>query len=422
MDLFAVFTILITLTAIFCFLNELILRLPTTIGIMLASLISSVLIMLSGYLGIGSIQWAFDLVSAADFDHLMMNGMLSFLLFAGASRVNIDDLGEYKGTIAYLATIGMIIATFLTGGVVWWVLGAIGIDIPFIYALIFGAIISPIDAIIVLKLFRRVDAGKTLESVITGESLFNDGVAVVLFVLFAEVAVGETKITGAGIGLFFLKEALGGLALGILLGFVSFKMILEMVVRGREGSSIVVALITLALVSGGYSLAELLDVSGPLTCVVAGLFLARRRRLMPTSAEHIRAYVGSFWEIIDDVLNAVLFVLIGLEVLILDFEKSYIICGLIAIPLITLARFVSVELPLVFLRFFRRIPSLSGFIMTWSGIRGGVSIALALGLPDSKERDLIVLMTYVVVVFSILVQGLTLESAVKWNRKRSSPD
>ena len=420
MDLFAVFTILMTLTAVFSFLNEVFLKLPTTIGIMLASLAASLFILIAGYFGFGHVHWAVDLVKAADFDHLMMNGMLSFLLFAGASTVNLDDLGEYKGTIAYLATLGMIIATFLTGFVVWWVFGLLGIDIPIVYAFIFGAIISPIDAIVVLKLFRRVNAGKTLESIITGESLFNDAVAVVIFVLLLDVAAGETVLTGTDIGKFFLKEAVGGLLLGVSLGYLSYRMILEIVVRGKEGS-IVVALITLALVSGGYSLAEVLDVSGPLTCVVAGLFLARRRRLMPSSADHIRSYVGSFWEIIDDVLNAVLFVLIGLEVLILDFEKSYIVCGLLAIPLITFARFVSVEFPLILLRYVRKIPNLSGFIMTWSGIRGGVSIALALSLPDSEERDLIVLMTYIVVVFSILVQGLTLENAVKWNNKKENP-
>ncbi|MCL4245913.1 MAG: cation:proton antiporter, partial [Candidatus Dadabacteria bacterium] len=211
MDLFAVFTILITLTAIFSFLNEVFFRLPTTIGIMLASLASSLLILIAGYFGFGHVDWAVDLVTAADFDHLVMNGMLSFLLFAGASTVNLDDLGEYKGTIAYLATLGMIIATFLTGGVVWWVFGLLGIDIPLIYALIFGAIISPIDAIVVLKLFRRVNAGKTLESIITGESLFNDAVAVVRFVLLIDVATGETTHTGVERGEVFLKEAGGGL-------------------------------------------------------------------------------------------------------------------------------------------------------------------------------------------------------------------
>ncbi len=404
MNLFVVFTILITLTAVFSFVNEAFIKLPTTIGVMLASLAASILIIGFGYLGFGDVDWAVELVQAADFDHLFMNGMLSFLLFAGASSVNIDDLREYKWTISYLATLGMIIATFLTGAVVWWVFAAIGVDLPFIYALIFGAIISPIDAVIVLKLFRRIQPGKTLESIISGESLFNDAVAVVLFVLFAEIASGETQVSILHVGGFFLKEALGGLFLGIALGYISQRMIIEIIERSTDGR-IVVALITLSLVTGGYLLAEQFDVSAPLTCVVAGLFLARRRRLMPDSADHVRSYVKGLWEVIDDVMNAILFVLIGLEALVLDLEKPYIICGLIAIPLITAARYVSVEVPLVFLKLFRSIPSLSGFIMTWSGIRGGVSIALALGLTDSPHRDLIVLMTYIVVVFSITVQG-----------------
>ena len=418
MDLFAVFTILITITALFSFVNEAFIRLPTTIGVMLASLVASVLIITLGSLGFDGVEWAAGVVQAADFDHLLMNGMLSFLLFAGASSVNIDELGEYRWTIAYLATLGMIIATFLTGVIVWWIFGALGVDLPLVYALIFGVVISPIDAIIVLKLFRRIKPGKTLESIISGESLFNDAVAVVLFVLFTEIASGETQVSALHIAEFFLKEALGGLFLGIALGFISQRMINEIIKRGSDGR-IVVALITLSLVSGGYILAEVLDVSGPLTCVVAGLFLARRRKFIPAAVDRIRTYVSNLWEVMDDVLNAILFVLIGLEVLVLDLQKSYIICGIIAIPLITAARYVSVELPLVFLKCFRKIPSLSGFIMTWSGIRGGVSIALALALDDSPQRDLIVLMTYVVVVFSIIVQGLTLETAVKWNKNRT---
>ena len=287
----------------------------------------------------------------------------------------------------------------------------------FIDGLIYGAIISPIDAIIVLKLFKRVDAGKTLESIITGESLFNDAVAVVLFVLFTKIESGETDLSALHIAEFFLREALGGVALGLFLGYISHKLIWEIIKRSSDGRN-AVALITLALVAGGYLLAQLLNVSGPLTCVVSGLFLARRRKLMPPAAQHIREYVGNFWDIIDDLLNAVLFVLIGLQVLVLDLHKSYMICEIVAIPLITLARYISVEVPLVFLKLTRRIPSLSGFIMTWSGIRGGVSIVLTLTLARSPERALIVIMTYVVVVFSILVQGLTLENAVKWNKAR----
>ncbi len=419
MSLFTVFAILITLTAVFSFINEAFIKLPTTIGVMIASLASSIFMIGLAYLGYGSLDFVAEIVKTADFDHLFMNGMLSFLLFAGASQVNIDELGKYKWSIAYLATAGMIIATALTALAVWWLLKVLGINTSFIYALVFGAIISPIDAVIVLKLFRRVQTGKTLESVISGESLFNDAVAIVLFVLFVDIASGKTGLSGVEIGELFIREAFGGISLGIVLGYVSYRMIVK-TISDRPESHVVVALITLALVTGGYTIAGFIGASGPLTSVVSGLFLARRRRgRMPAGTEHVRAYVSNFWEIIDDVLNAVLFVLIGLEVLVLDIEKHFIICGLLAVPLITVARYISVEVPLVFLKMIRKVPSLSGFVMTWSGIRGGVSIALALSIPASGERDLIILMTYVVVVFSILVQGLTLENAVRWHNSRT---
>jgi len=418
MSLFTVFAILITLTAVFSFVNEAFVKLPTTIGVMVASLASSVLMIGLGYLGYGSTDFVVQIVKAADFDHLFMNGMLSLLLFAGALQVNIEELGKYKWSIAYLATAGMIIATLLTALALWWLLASLGVHMPFIYALIFGAIISPIDAVIVLKLFRRVHPGKVMESIISGESLFNDAIAIVLFVLFIDIATGNNTLKGFEIGELFVREAFGGILLGIVLGYISYKMIMKTISERRE-SHVVVALITLALVTGGYTIAGFIGASGPLTSVVSGLFLARRRRHIPSVNEHVRSYVNNFWEIIDDVLNAVLFVLIGLEVLVLNIQEHFIICGLLAVPIATAARYISVEVPLVFLKMVRRIPTLSGFVMTWSGIRGGVSIALALSIPESDERDLIILMTYVVVVFSILVQGLTLERAVKWHNSRA---
>ncbi len=417
MSLFTVFAILITLTAVFSFINEAFIKLPTTIGVMIASLASSVFMILLGYFGYGSTDFVVQIVKTADFDHLFMNGMLSLLLFAGALQINIEDLGKYKWSIAYLATAGMIIATLLTALALWWLLVSLGVHMLFIYALIFGAIISPIDAVIVLKLFRRVQPGKTLESIISGESLFNDAVAIVLFVLFIDIATGKTALTDFDIGKLFIREAFGGISLGIVLGYISYKMIIR-TISDRQESHVVVALITLALVTGGYTIAGFIGASGPLTSVVSGLFLARRRRHIPPANEHVRSYVSNFWEIIDDVLNAVLFVLIGLEVLVLDIQKHFIICGLLAIPIATAARYISVEVPLVFLKMIRKVPTLSGFVMTWSGIRGGVSIALALSIPKSDERNLIILMTYLVVVFSILVQGLTLERAVKWHNSR----
>jgi len=421
MSLFTVFAIVITLTAIFSFINEVYIKLPATIGIMLASLISSIVFIVLGYIGFGHIQWATDLVVAADFNHLFMNGMLSFLLFAAASRVNVSKLKEFAWTIAYLATVGIVISSLLIGFSMYWVISQFGVDLPILYAILFGAIISPIDAVVVIKILKRVDAGNTMESIITGESLFNDAAAVVLFVLLLGLASGSTSMTTIGIGEFFLREAVGGLVLGLVLGYIAHFMIVQIIYKGSD-NHIVIILLTLALVSGGYTLAGLLEVSGPLTSVVSGLFLAKSKHdAIGTKHEHTH-YVRDFWEVIDEVLNAVLFVLIGLEVLILNFKGAYFLACSLVIPIIIIARYISVEVPLVLLRLFRPIPRIKGFIMTWSGIRGGVSIALALSLPDDSPRNIMLILTYIVVVFSILVQGLTLGPAVKWYKKRIGLD
>ena len=419
MDVFTVFAILITLTAVFSYLNVIYIKLPSTMGVMLASLVASIVIIISGYLGFGGISWAVELVKAADFDHLVMNGLLSFLLFAAALRVNISNLKEYKWTIAYLATVGIIISTVLIGFTVHWIFSVFGRDFPLIYAIIFGAIISPIDAVVVLRLLKLVKAPKALETIITGESLFNDAAAVVLFVFLVKVAGGDATFTGGDIGKFFIKEALGGIALGLLFGYVGHLMILRLVKSGRD-SHVVNILITLALVSGAYVSAEYLDVSAPLTSVVAGLFFAnsRQHRTAMGLTDRIRQATHDFWDVIDEVLNALLFVLIGLEVLVLNFHTAFILGCVLVIPVTIIARYISVEVPLLFLRYFRRLPSLKGFIMTWCGLRGGVSIALALSLPDSNQRDVIIALTYVVVVFSILVQGLTLGRVIEWVRRR----
>ncbi|MEK6223251.1 MAG: sodium:proton antiporter [Thermodesulfobacteriales bacterium] len=417
MSLFTVFAIIITFTAIFSYLNEIYIKLPGTIGIMLASLLSSIIFLVLGSIGFGHTRWATDLIVAADFNHLFMNGMLSFLLFAAASRVDVGKLKEFAWTIAYLATVGIVISSLFIGFSMYWIVSQFGVDLPILYAILFGAIISPIDAVVVIKILKRVDAGNTMETIITGEALFNDAAAVVLFVLLLGLASGTTSMTTMAIGEFFLREALGGLALGLVLGYVVHLMIVQIIYKGSD-NHIVIILLTLGLVSGGYTLAGLLDVSGPLTSVVSGLFLAKSRHdAIGTKHEHSH-YVRDFWEVIDEVLNAVLFVLIGLEVLVLNFKGTYFLGCSLVIPIIIIARYISVEFPLIFLRLFRSIPKIKGLIMTWSGIRGGVSIALALSLPDDSPRDILLVLTYIVVVFSILVQGLTLGPAVKWYKKR----
>ena len=419
MSLFTVFAIVITLTAVFSYINEVYIKLPATIGIMLASFISSVVFIGLGYIGFGHTQWATDLIVAADFNHLFMDGMLSFLLFAAATRVDITQLNKFKWTITYLATVGIVISSLLIGYLMYWISGAVGGDLPLIYAILFGAIISPIDAVVVIKILKRVNAGSTMETIITGESLFNDAVAVVLFVLIIGIASGTTSMTPISIGAFFLREAVGALVIGLILGFIAHYMTAQITTKASD-NHIVRILITLALVSGGYTLARLLEVSGPLTCVISGLSLSYSRGNQWMGLKHTHnQYVRDFWDVIDEVLNAVLFVLIGLEVLLLSFKDSYFISCALVIPVIIIARYVSVEVPLIFLRLFRKVPRIKGFIMTWSGIRGGVSIALALSLPDNSPRDIILVFTYIVVVFSIIVEGLTLRPAVKWYKKRA---
>ncbi len=418
MSLFTVFTIVIALTAVFSYLNEVYIKLPPAIGLMIASLTSSIVFIVLGYIGFGHVTWAVDLIEAADFDHLFMDGMLSFLLFIAASKVNVPKLNEFKWTITYLATVGIIISSLLIGYSMHWLCQSAGIHLPLIYAILFGAIISPIDAVVVIKILKRVNAGNTMETIITGESLFNDAAAVVLFVLLLGLATGTTSMTPFGIGEFFLREAVGALVLGFILGLFAHLMVVQLIKKASD-NHIVRILIGLSLITGGYTLAQLLGVSGPLTCVVSGLLISYSRDTQWMGYKHPHnQYVQDFLDVIDEILNAVLFVLIGLEVLVLDFKDAYFIGCAFAIPIIILARYISVEVPLMFLRFFRSIPKVKGFIMTWCGLRGGVSIALALSLPKDSPRDVILILTYIVVVFSIIVQGLTLGPAVNQYKKR----
>ena len=329
---------------------------------MLASLISSILILISGYLGFGGMDWAIKLVTAADFNHLVMNGLLSFLLFAASLRVSISKLRPYKLSIAYLATFGIIISTVFIGFTIHWIFEAFGRNFELIYAIIFGAIISPIDAVVVLRLLKQAKASQALESMITGESLFNDAVAVVLFVFLVKVAGGDAQVVPVDIARFFVKEALGGLVLGLLFGAIGHRMIMK-IIRMGSSNHVVVILITLAIVSGGYASAEYLDVSAPLSSVVSGLFLAysREKRVAMGITSQVSRATHDFWDVIDEVLNALLFVLIGLEVLVLNFKETFILGCVFVIPIIIVARYLSVELPLLFLRFFRKLPSLKRF-------------------------------------------------------------
>ncbi|MCK4950901.1 MAG: sodium:proton antiporter [Gammaproteobacteria bacterium] len=399
--------ILITISAVFSFVNFRYIKLPTTIGLMLISLIFSLLLLIAGKLGLGELEaQAASLLSAIDFNEALMHGMLSFLLFAGALHINLDDLARQKWVITSLATLGILSSTFIIGGASYFLLNQLGIQLNFIYCLLFGALISPTDPIAVLGILKSAKVPKTLETKIAGESLFNDGVAVVVFIVLLGIATGGHEVSIGHIALLFAEEAIGGIVFGFIIGWLAYQML------KRVDNYQVEILVTLALVMGGYSLASAIHVSGPITVVVAGLLIGNHGRAFAMS-EHTRDHLDTFWELIDEILNAVLFVLIGLEVLILPFTQDVLIVSLLLIPLVLVARFISVGLPIGLMRYTREFSPNAVKILTWGGLRGGISVALALSLPPGDERQVILAITYVIVVFSILVQGLTIGKLVR---------
>lgn len=406
MSLFDILALLITLTAIFSYINHRYLRLPLTIGVMLIGLIMSLGLLALKPLGLDLTSQANIILEEIDFNQTLMHGMLSYLLFAGALHVNLTDLAEQKWLIATLATLGVLVSTTIIGVLLWLLLDLINIDLPFLYCLVFGALISPTDPIAVLGILRTVHAPKSLETKITGESLFNDGIGVVVFILISGFAFGETDITPGAVIAFFLKEALGGVIFGFVIGGITYAML------KRVDNYQVEILLTLALVTGGYAMAEVLHVSAPIAIVVAGLLIGNHGRLLAMSEITVER-LDTFWELIDEILNAVLFVLIGLEILVITFGAHLLIAGVLSIFIVLIARFISVGVPILFIRKFRELTPGVIKILTWGGLRGGISVALALSLPASAERETILAITYCVVVFSILVQGLTIGRLIK---------
>jgi CPA1 family monovalent cation:H+ antiporter len=406
MDALSVTSGVVTLSGIFAYINHRFFRLPTTIGLMLITLVISAAIIFMGKMGLHFDTLAEEMVRTIDFDETLMHGMLSFLLFAGALHININDLGDQKYVISFLATFGVLISTVIVGSISYWLLCLIGSEIPFIYCLLFGSLISPTDPISVLSILKTAGAPKSLETKISGESLFNDGVGVVVFLIISGVAAGghEIIITDA-LGLFF-KEAVGGAVFGLGAGYITFLML-----RGVDNYQVEV-LLTLGLVMGGYSLASALHLSAPIAIVVAGLLIGNHGRMLGMS-EKTREHLDNFWELLDEILNAVLFVLIGLEILIIPFDTYPFWVALTMIPVVLSARFISVSIPVVLFRFRRSFSPNVIKILTWGGLRGGISVALALSLPPEAPRDAILTFTYVIVVFSILVQGLTLGHLVR---------
>jgi CPA1 family monovalent cation:H+ antiporter len=399
--------ILVTLAAIFGYINHRYIRLPNTIGLMLIALVMSLILILMGYFGLTGIErHAQEILSSIDFNTTLMHGMLSFLLFAGALHVNLEDLANQKWVVAILATFGVTLSTFLVGTAAWYVLGWLNVQLPYIYCLLFGALISPTDPIAVMGILKTAGAPKSLEIKIAGESLFNDGIAVVIFLVLLSIATSNTEITPGYIALLFVEEAVGGILFGLATGYLTYRLLKNV------NSYQVEILLTLALVMGGYALATAIHVSAPLAMVVAGLLIGNHGRQFAMS-EYTREHLDTFWELVDEILNAVLFVLIGLELLLLTFIDDHLIASLVMIPIVIIARMISVGLPIGFLRFKRAFSPHVVKILTWGGIRGGISVALALSLPPGAERELILSLTYVVVIFSITVQGLTIGRLVR---------
>lgn len=402
MSLFEITALLMVLTALFSYINYRMLRMPTTIGVMFIALIFSLGIVALRWLGVeaGQARVA-EILDAIDFDQTLLHGMLSFLLFAGAMHIKLEDLRSQKWAIAILASVGVIASTFTVGMLTWLVLDLLGTPLSFIFCLLFGALISPTDPVAVIGILKTAGVTKSLETKIAGESLFNDGIGVVVFMIILQLAYGGVEISFSQVALLFIEEAIGGALLGLAIGFVAYQML------KRVNNYQVEVIITLALVMGGYALADRIHTSGPIAIVVAGLLIGNHGRAFAMS-DNTRERLDDFWELMDEILNALLFMLIGLEVLIMPFTWSLFITGLLAIGITLFARWASVGGAVFLMRPFRSFSPGVVRILTWGGLRGGISVALALSIPAVPERATIITITYIIVVFSIVIQGMTL--------------
>jgi CPA1 family monovalent cation:H+ antiporter len=401
----------ITLTTLLTYVNYRFVKLPPTIGVMATALVFSLLLRALSLLGFPVMETEMqELIRNLDFYEILMTWFLPALLFAGALHVDWNDLRDYRKPIGFLATIGVLIATFVIGGVMYYIFGWFGWQMPFIYCLLLGALISPTDPIAVLGILKSAGAPKPVSTTIVGESLFNDGTAVVVFaVLLGILSSGQTP-TFSSVSWLFIHEAIGGVLFGLSLGYGVFVLMRQIDQYQVE------VMLTLALVIGGAALANYLHVSAPLTMVVAGLIIGNHGRKYAMSDE-TRRYIDKFWELIDEILNALLFALIGLELLIVPFSMMHIVAGFILDAVVLLSRLLTIAPGIALMRWGlrgkRMIAKGTTRILVWGGLRGGVSVALVLALPVGEERELLLRLTYVVVLGSILIQGLSVGSLVK---------
>lgn len=399
---FNAIAILLSFAAIASYVNHRFIRFPQTIALMALSLSLSLIVVFLGTVELIDPILIKDTVASLHFDEVLLHGLLAYLLFAGALHIKFELLRGVLGQIITLATISVLTSGLIAGGLFWYIANLLGFQVGFIHGLLFGTLIAPTDPVAVLGILKRAGAPKTLETTMAGESLFNDGVGVVIFLTVASVAFTGNDPVLSDVGAFLLLEVGGGVLLGAALGWLAY-----LLMRPIDDHSVEV-LLSLAIVSGGYALAIALHISGPIVVVVAGIIIGNKARSMAMS-DVTRDYLDNFWELIDDILNAVLFAFVGLEVVAIQLDWDYALVGILAIPAVILARLISISIPGITFHFIGLVPFDRNVLaaLTWGGLRGGISVALALSLPDSPERDLLVTASYIVVVFSVLVQGLT---------------
>ncbi len=412
LSIFETASLLLALSAFFGWVNHVSIKLPHTIGLLVFSLLASLSLLLAQYLvpSLGLTETFQSIIGEIDFYSTVMEGMLAFLLFAGALHVNFDKMADQKWPITLMATFGVVLSTFIVGTGFWLLAGLFGVAIPYAWALVFGALISPTDPVAVLSLLKSINVPPALEAKIAGESLFNDGVGVVVFTIIVAIAVGGGGDHGGGVDFvhiaeLFVVEAIGGAILGLVMGWLAYRAMATMDEYTLE------ILISLGIVAATYAIALRLHLSGPIAVVMTGLLLGNRGvrvGMSDKTAEHL----FSFWHLLDEILNSVLFLLIGLEILIVAIDPSFAGIALLTIPLVLLARLCAVSMPILSLSSFQVFTKGAIPVLTWGGLRGGISVALVLSLPDNENKPLLLTATFAVVLFSVIVQGLTVKSVI----------
>jgi len=411
--MFEIFVGIIALAGFLSFINAKFLKLPETIGVMILSIAVSLLFAASYFIDKSYFDDVTTIARGIDFKTILFDFLLGILLFAGAIHVNLKGLLKEKGTVLIYATFGVLISTFIIGTGFYYIASTIGLEISYLYSLVFGALISPTDPVAVLALLKKAGAPKHMEIKIIGESLFNDGVGIVVFLSILSIATMMHEFDIAHIGIEFSKEAGGGIVMGLVLGYLG-----KVCIKSVSKEAVIAVHISLAIVLGGYILSDLFHVSGAIAMVVAGLIIGHNLHSKSIS-EELKTHMNIFWKVLDEIFNAVLFVLIGIVIITLEFNIYHLLLGILSIIIVLLSRFISIFLSNFLLKKPNRANKKERLILTWAGLRGGISIALALSLPEGEVKDIILYATYVVVIFSIIVQGLTIEKLIRKYFKKS---